>query len=214
MAADDRPGRGARWRTALNLQGRRPLALAAGLLLLLLPLWGGDALRVLWRYERARVAAGEVWRLVSCHLVHLDPGHALLNAAGLCLLWILLADIGTRRFWLQTSFLSMLAIGCGFWWLMPGLAWYVGASGLLHGFMAAGIVELLRRRERIALPAAVLLAAKLAWEQGVGPLPLETRGTVIVAAHLFGAAGGLLAAFLPAGRRGAILRATYPQDGR
>jgi len=196
---------------SLNGDGRRGgvlLLACAALVLPALLLQGpaGTALRDALRYERGAVAAGQWWRLVTGHFVHLDVAHALLNTAGLVLLWVLFAGLRTPAYWLGVLLLSMLAIDAGFWWLVPGLAWYVGASGLLHGFMAAGTLCLLQDRDRIALPTAVIFIAKLAWEQAVGPLPLETHATVIVAAHLYGAAGGLLAAALSWARHVAIMR--------
>jgi len=38
------------------------------------------------RYERAAIAGGEVWRLVSCHFVHLGWAHCLLNVGGVAAL--------------------------------------------------------------------------------------------------------------------------------
>jgi rhomboid family GlyGly-CTERM serine protease len=190
---------------ALNLQGRRSLWLLAALIVLLLPLAGGDALREALRYDRLQLARGEAWRFVTAHVVHLDAAHALLNAAGLVLLWVLFAGLGSTRYWLRAGLGSLLAMGAGFWWLQPGLAWYVGASGLLHGFMAAGTLGLWRHRDPIALPTTLVFLAKLAWEQAAGPLPFETHGTVIVAAHLYGALGGCAAVILPR---------AHSQDGR
>jgi rhomboid family GlyGly-CTERM serine protease len=210
----DRPVNPAR-RPLASLSGdgwRRPwllLACAA----LLLPCLGGDALRALWRYDRAAVVHGEAWRLVTAHVVHLDLGHALLNTAGLALLWALFAGVLGRRQLLFALCGALACIDAGFWFLQPQLEWYVGASGVLHGVMAAGTLQLLRLRDPIAALTAALLAAKLAWEQWVGPLPLETRGTVIVAAHLYGAIGGLAAAALPWGTQLAIMRAHQGRGG-
>ncbi|MEY4761400.1 MAG: hypothetical protein RLZZ200_1256 [Pseudomonadota bacterium] len=182
-------------------------------LLLLLPLIGGATLRGALRYDRAKVEAGELWRLATGHLVHLDAQHALLNAAGLLLLGALFAGIAKLRYWLSSACLSVAAIDGGFWWHETGLAWYVGASGVLHGLMAAGTMALWRRGESIAWPVAAVFTAKLVWENVVGPLPLETGGSVIVAAHAWGALGGLVAACLPVARRAVILRAIQPQGG-
>lgn len=180
-------------------------------LLLQLPLLGGAALRDAWRYDRARVAAGEIWRLVTAHLVHLDGQHALLNGAGLLLLGVLFVGTARPRYWLQAAALSIIVIDAGFWWHETSLGWYVGASGVLHGLMAAGTVALLRRRESIAWPTALVFLAKLVWENSMGPLPFETHGAVIVAAHAWGAWGGLAAAFLPGSSRAVILRADHRQ---
>jgi rhomboid family GlyGly-CTERM serine protease len=192
---------------SLNGDGRRGIALLVACAVLILPVLGGATLQGALRYERVAVAAGQWWRLVTGHVVHLDLRHALLNAAGLVLLWVLFAGLRTPRYWLFVLLASMLAIDVGFWWLEPQLAWYVGASGLLHGLMAAGTLCLLQDRDRIAMPTAAIFIAKLAWEQAVGPLPLETHATVIVDAHLYGAAGGLSAAALSWARHVAIMRA-------
>ena len=206
--ADDAPVKSvASLLASLNGDGWRGPVLLGACAALLAPCLGGAALQGTLRYERAAVASGELWRLVTGHFVHLDIGHALLNATGLVLLWVLFAGLRTPRYWLGVVALSMLAIDAGFWWLEPQLKWYVGASGLLHGVMAAGTLCLLQDRDRIAIPTAVIFLAKLAWEQTVGPLPLETHGAVIVDAHLFGAAGGLSAAALSWARGVAIMRA-------
>ena len=191
----------------------RYLAWVLAAVVLQVPLLGGPALRDAWRYDRARVAAGEAWRLLTGHVVHLDARHALLNGAGLLLLGLLFAGVARLRYWLFAAALSVVVIDAGFWWHETSLAWYVGASGVLHGLMAAGSVALLRRRESIALATAVIFAGKLIWEQAVGPLPFETHGAVIVAAHAWGALGGAAAACLPALRRAVILRAV-PLQGR
>lgn len=203
-----------RLRHALNLQGRRVQLLVALVAALLLPLAGGVPLREALRYDRAAIASGEFWRLATGHFVHLDAAHAGLNAAGLCLLWVLFADAGGWRAWLLAALLSLVAMDLGFWCLQPDLAWYVGASGLLHGIMAAGTFALLRGKYRLAPAMAALFVAKLAWEQGIGALPFETRGTVIVAAHLYGALGGIVAGCLPRPLRVAIMPTTLWQEER
>lgn len=185
---------------SLNGDGRMGLALLACIAALLLPLLGGDAWRLALRYERDAVAAGQLWRLFTAHFVHLDAGHALLNAAGLVLLWALFARSWRPWQWLVATLASMLAIALGFWFLEPGLRWYVGASGVLHGLFAVGCLAMLREGDRAGIVAAALLAAKLAWEHWQGPLPLED-GPVVTASHLYGAIGGALAglAFLGTG---------------
>ena len=181
---------------SLNCDGARALWLLAAVLVLLLPLAGGDTLREALRYERAAVATGQWWRYLTAHVVHLDAGHALLNTAGLVLLWTLFARAASALQWLLVLFCAVLAIGTGFWWLEPQLAWYVGASGVLHGVFAAGCVAMLRARDPLALPATLLFIGKLAWEYWHGPLPFEDPAQVITAAHRYGAVGGAVGALL------------------
>jgi rhomboid family GlyGly-CTERM serine protease len=178
--------------------GRSLLAVCALLVLLTLT---GDAGRALLRYDRAALASGELWRLVTAHLVHLDLHHALLNCLGLVLMWILFARDYLPRQWLVVVLGSITAIDAGLALWDSTLRWYVGSSGALHGVMAAGTLAHLRRRERDGWLLAAFLAGKLVWEQGVGALPLSGSDPVVVDAHLFGAAGGLAAAaFLKATR--------------
>jgi rhomboid family GlyGly-CTERM serine protease len=166
------------------------------LALLLTPLAGGDTLRLLWRYEREAVAAGQWWRLASAHVTHMDAGHALLNSAGLVLLWALFARSYRILQWLFAVLLTALVIDLGFWFISTQLRWYVGASATLHGVFACGCVAMIRQRDRLGYVAAAGVIAKLVWEQLHGPLPLETRHPVVTVSHAYGAVGGALAGLL------------------
>ena len=179
---------------SLNCDTRYGWALLAACALLLLLAGGGETARTWLRYDRAALESGELWRLVTAHLVHLDLRHALLNCLGLLLMWALFARDYTPRQWLLIALGSIAAIDAGLWLWDSTLGWYVGSSGALHGLMAAGTLAHLRRRERDGWILAVLLAGKLVWEQGVGALPLSGSDPVVVDAHLFGVAGGLAAA--------------------
>jgi rhomboid family GlyGly-CTERM serine protease len=181
---------------SLNCDGRYGLALLGAVAVLLLPLTGGEALRQQWRYERSGIASGEWWRFVTAHVVHLDASHAVLNAAGLVLLWCLFARACRPGQWLIAIAIITLIMAAGFWFLSPRLQWYVGASGVLHGIFAMGCIGLLRGRDVVALVAACVFAAKLVWEQWHGPLPMDVHGPVVTQAHLYGAAGGVLSALL------------------
>jgi rhomboid family GlyGly-CTERM serine protease len=109
-------------------------------------------------------------------------------------MWALFARDYQPRQWLVIALSSIAAIDAGLWLWDSTLRWYVGSSGALHGIMAAGTLARLRRREGEGWVLAAFLAAKLAWEQGVGALPLSGSDPVVVDAHLFGVLGGLAAA--------------------
>ncbi|HHM04704.1 MAG TPA: rhombosortase [Gammaproteobacteria bacterium] len=172
---------------------RHHLPLLLGLIALVLAAAGESATEVL-RFDRAAIAQGQGWRLLSGNLVHLGWVHLLLNLAGLGLIWLLVHDQWPTAAWWLIMLISSLAVGLGLWWFNPELMWYVGLSGALHGLFAAGAAAGAARRqnwEAWALLAAV--TAKLAWEQYAGPLPGSAEaagGPVIVDAHLYGAAGG------------------------
>jgi rhomboid family GlyGly-CTERM serine protease len=178
-------------------------------LLALALMLAGDSGRVWLRFERAGIAAGEVWRLLTGHFVHLGISHTILNLAGLVLVWLLVGRAYRWPQWLWIMAGSVAAIDLGLWFGVPTLEWYVGLSGLLHGMLAAGILAGLAERSAEALILAVVVAGKLAYEQFAGPLPgseSTSGGAVIVDAHLWGVIGGTaVAATLIRVRRGASI---------
>jgi rhomboid family GlyGly-CTERM serine protease len=182
---------------SLNCDGRRGVALLLASLLLLLLTLSGEGGRTLLRYQRSALAAGQWWRLLSAHVVHLDLRHALLNVVGLALVWALFARDYSPKAWLAIVLGAIAAIDAGLWLGDSTVQWYVGSSGALHGALAAGVVAHVRKGERDGWLLAGLLAAKLLYEQGVGALPFSGSDPVIVDAHLYGVAGGAaVAAFL------------------
>lgn len=157
----------------------------------------GEAGRQLGRYERIGLEAGEYWRLASAHLVHLGWGHLWPNVLALLILGALFEDVLRRRDWIVVGLASAATIDAGLYVLEPGVAWYVGLSGVLHGYMVAGALLLMLRGETLGAVLAIGVCGKLVYEQAFGPLPFTARSTggpVIVAAHLYGSAGGFVAA--------------------
>jgi len=170
------------------------LAIAAACLVLAL---GGDEARLWGRYERGALASGEYWRLVTAHLVHLSWGHLWPNLAALTLIGALFERLFDSKDWLAVGLGAAVAIDAGLYLFDPNVQWYVGLSGVLHGFIAGGAFAALLRGQAIGAVLAIGLSAKLIFEQTWGAVPFTAAamgGPVIVAAHLYGAAGGLLAA--------------------
>ena len=168
-------------------------------LIALILLFSGETGREWLRFERSGIAAGELWRLLTGHLVHLGVSHTVLNLAGLVLVWFLVGRAFDWKQWLWVMAGSVGAIDLGLWFGAPSLEWYVGLSGLLHGMLGAGIVAGIAARSGEALILAVVVAGKLAWEQFAGPLPgseATSGGAVIVDAHLYGVIGGTLVALI------------------
>lgn len=181
--------------TSLNGDGRYGLTLLCIGILFLLPELAGDTARAGLRYERDAIAAGQWWRLVTAHLAHLDLQHTQLNLLGLVMMWALFARDYRPRQWLIIAAAVVLAIDAGLWFRDPQIHWYVGASGALHGFMAAGTLAHLRRGDLDGWILAIFIVLKLAYEQWNGALPFSDSGVpVVVNAHLYGALGGVLAA--------------------
>ena len=161
------------------------------------------------RYDRVWIGQGEVWRLLSGHLAHLGWSHLALNSVGLLLVWFLIGGAYTLRSWALIVGVTLATMDAGFWFLNPELYWYVGMSGLLHGLLAAGIVARLNDIDTETVILLLLLIAKISWEQWSGPVPgseSTSGGPVVVDAHLYGALGGVLGAFL------ARIRVESPAD--
>lgn len=171
---------------------RAPLAL--GVLIGLLAA-GGAPIADALAYGREALAAGQWWRALSGHFVHLGPVHAALNLGGLFALLLLCPAPQRAGEWLRRIVILSLAISALLYAAAPAVDRYVGFSGVLHGLFLLGLVPMARAGDRIALVGLLLLACKLAFEQVAGPSAQEQRligGDVVTMAHLF----GTLAAFV------------------
>jgi rhomboid family GlyGly-CTERM serine protease len=180
---------------SLNGDGGYGLTLLGICVLFLLPEVSGDIARAGLRYERSAIEAGEWWRLITAHLVHLDLEHTLLNVLGFVMMWALFARDFRPSQWLLITAAIVLVIDAGLWFWDTGIHWYVGASGALHGFMAAGTLAHVRRGDLDGWILAVFIVLKLGYEQWSGALPFSDSSVpVVVNAHLYGALGGVIAA--------------------
>jgi rhomboid family GlyGly-CTERM serine protease len=185
------------WFRSANCDARYGAALLAALVLMLALGATGETGREMLRYERVALAHFQWWRLVSAHLVHLSWEHVLLNCAGLALLWALFAREYTPRRWLWIITVSVISIDAGLWFFRPGVDWYLGASGVLHGVLAAGAYALYRRGEAMGAVLVLLLVVKLVYEQQLGSSVFAGNLPLVPDAHVLGALGGLIGAFLP-----------------
>ncbi len=148
----------------------------------------GDSVDAALRYDRGAIASGGWWRLLTAHIVHLDLHHLLLNELGLILMWALFAEDYDPVEWCVIVGTGALAISSGLWWLSPRVDWYVGASGVLHTIMAAGVARRLLAGGWDRWLLFACLAGKLTYEQLGGREP----PLVVVDAHLYGAASGFV----------------------
>lgn len=172
-----------------------PAALFAGSLSVTLQ----DGLATALRYDRPAIAAGEWWRVLSGHLVQGNLAHWALNMLGLILILIIFPDRISWRGLGAPMLLSALAVSGGLFFMNPEILWYVGLSGVLHGLFAACAARELLAGSKIFASALALLAAKIIYEQIMGPLAdtqMLTGLPVVVDAHLYGAVSGLAYALI------------------
>jgi rhomboid family GlyGly-CTERM serine protease len=186
---------------SLNCDRAYGIALLGACALLAVPELLGEPARHAMSFDRGAIGAGQWWRLLSAHFVHLDAAHTLLNGFGVVLMWALFARDYSPWRWVAIYCASALAVSVGLWFLDPELQWYVGASGALHGVMTAGTIAHLRRGDLDGWILAIFIVLKLGYEQFAGALPFAGSASTIVDAHLYGAIGGAILALLLKSRR-------------
>jgi len=188
----------------LSAAERQALGGAALVLLVqaLVPLHGA------LEYRQALVAS-QPWRALTAHLVHVNWVHALLNLAA----WLVVARLFAPelRTWRQPLVLAVaaLAVTLHLALLHPGIAWYRGFSGTLHGVFFAGATAWLlalltdgERRPRALWLPAVLVAGgwvKVLAEQPGGSLTPYAQwlgAGIVPQAHLAGAVAGSMLGLL------------------
>lgn len=169
--------------------------LALALVTLIATRWPDGLARL--RYDRSGILNGEIWRLLSAHLVHLNLPHLFLNLLGLALICELLWGELPLRHGIGLLAFSGVAISAALWWLHPELVWYAGLSGVLHGLWAGcafyGLQHSSPQSRLSYLVAAFLLVAKLLMEFHYGPSAYTAQligGSVVTASHLYGALAG------------------------
>ena len=158
-----------------------------------------DAAGELFIYRRGDLLAGEYWRLVSGHFVHVTTAHLLLNLAAWLLIWVYGRAVCTNLTWVVLVSVCAAGTGVGLLWFSPEVMWYTGLSGVLHGlFIAIAVLRLLAYRgDYAAWFVLVIIAIKLAYEYSQGATPITASWVglqVIPEAHLYGAISGILVA--------------------
>jgi rhomboid family GlyGly-CTERM serine protease len=189
------------WFRAVNADAGYGLTLIGVMVVLWVLQLGGARWRAALEYEREAIIAGEWWRLLTAHVTHLNVRHTALNCLGLALLWALFARDFSPRRWLFILLVSVIAIDAGLWLLAPRVEWYLGASGVLHGALAAGIFAALARGQRAAWAMLLLVLVKLLYEQFAAASVLMPGVPLVPQAHLLGVVGGLLGALAAPARR-------------
>ncbi|WP_244246857.1 rhomboid family intramembrane serine protease [Nocardioides euryhalodurans] len=145
---------------------------------------------------RPRTQEG-LWGIPAAPFLHGGWDHLEANSGPLLVLGFLVATVSVGR-WLAVMAWAAVVSGLGVWLLAPANSLTIGASGLVFGLltylMVAGFLE--RRPMRILVGVAVFLFYGSVL---LGVLP--GAAGVSWQGHLFGAVGGVVAAYVHAGRR-------------
>lgn len=143
-------------------------------------------------FDRSAIAAGEIWRLVTGHLVHGDARHAMWDIGALAIIGCAMEERGRRRI-LAAAAAGIVVVDAWLWWFLPELERYCGLSGMLNALFVVALADLWQACRHPAVPlVALLLLAKLAAEISSGvSLVVTTAWPSLPEAHLAGCLGGL-----------------------
>lgn len=145
-------------------------------------------------FDRAAIASGQWWRLVSCNLVHLSVNHMLLNVSAFVLATILFKPYVSARNWYLNLGLSFFAVGLGILIFDEEVSNYVGLSGALYGVLAFGALTNLRRQALMSVVVYIYIIHRV-WVQHSPDFDVSSMkdfigGNVIVSSHLYGLVTG------------------------
>lgn len=152
-----------------------------------------------WRFDRFLFDQQPILAL-SHAFVHLNAQHLMLNISGLVFIYLIFPSAFKSLLWIIALAASAVASAYGIFYYSPETEWLVGLSGALHGLF---VYAALRSRASIAWLVAIII--KLVIEQMPDLMPTNNltqmteqfiNNPVIVDAHLWGAAGGLLFFFV------------------
>lgn len=144
-------------------------------------------------FDRSALAEGQLWRLLTGHLVHLSAPHLIMDGAAFCIVAAAIERAGRPL----GPLLLMLGAGIGgfLWWLLPQVAFYGGLSGINYGLFVYAAITLpapRSRGRRAGQVAAGALAVKVMLEigmqatwsclpaQGFVPLPQSHAAGIII----------------------------------
>ncbi len=175
--------------------------------------------------DPGRVLLGEWWRLLSCHLVHYSPAHAVGDIAAFTV-WAAIVEAISRRLLVWVLGTAALVVGLGVLVFCPAVRHYGGLSAIDVALATALLGVLATSPEFRRLPGARTWVALIAlahvskafYELALGTAILAPdlgKGVVLLPpAHLLGAAAGLLGWLGAGGASAALESADVPSAER
>ena len=133
------------------------------------------SLRIQLLYDRSATVHHELWRLISCHWVHLSTDHLFWSAATFLVLGSLCEIMDPKKYY-ATVAISAISIPIVIRWGMPDLMIYGGLSGLDCALYSLLMVLFIKREIRsrswiwVSLFSLLLggLVAKIIYETATG----------------------------------------------
>lgn len=163
-------------------------------------------------YDRVAIGSWQVWRLLTCHFVHVNVSHLLWDLSALMVLGFLF-EAPLRKSYIMSIAAGIVIIPVAVFIFQPGLRYYCGLSGLdtaAYTLCAFSILKTALDEKRLLtailmLSAMAALVFKIIYEFRTGlTLFADHNGnsfSPVPLAHVIGGATGIIAArfFLPKG---------------
>jgi len=158
------------------------------------------------QFDRQAVAAGQFWRLLTCHLVHCGGSHLAADMVGFVTLWWLACRRPRPVSWMALA--AAAVIGLALCFLAPHVATYRGMSGVNFALFGYLLVIRLGEPSRLLRAASWAFLATLVFEviyevttgRSLTANSLPAGVTVVGVVHAAGLATGVLVAALCARR--------------
>lgn len=152
-------------------------------------------------FSTNKILAGEVWRVVTGHMAHLNVQHGLMNVVGFWACCYFFSDVYRLRYFFVWLLLGTPALSVLMLYFDAPIQHYVGLSGMLYGWLMFAIIVGFRTQPRLHLLGFIVLAARVTWEQtsqyDTAYLMETVGGIVYVNAHFYGVLiGTVMAAFV------------------
>lgn len=147
----------------------------------------------LFYFSADRIAAGEVWRLLTGHFAHADRAHLLWNGLGLAVLGLLI-EARSGRLLLATLGTGIAAVSILLLSPYSRLDYYCGLSGVLNTLLLVALwLEWRRTRSGLVIAIACGAVAKAVIEVSLGASVVTHISWPPYAwSHVAGLVGGLL----------------------
>jgi rhomboid family GlyGly-CTERM serine protease len=157
-------------------------------------------------YDRTAIAAGESWRVITCHWTHWSLDHLAWDLAAFSVLVLIGWRISAKRLLLALA-LSAMLIPLAVWVALPGMSSYRGLSGIdsaLFTLVAVTVLneEITAGRRGMAIAIALVVTGfvgKIVFElmTGAALFADSARFVPVPLAHVVGGACGWVAAETP-----------------
>ncbi len=147
--------------------------------------------------------------VIFAPFVHNGWEHLLANSSPLIILGTFALSSGTKRFLIATGLIAVVS-GLAVWFLTPSDYLVLGASGIAFGWLGLLFMRGLVERSWWHLAVALVAGLLYGWQL---TLLLPTDDSISWQGHLFGFAGGMLAAIVTRRSGGARVTPTSPAVG-